>query len=238
VNRQLEPHAHCLVLDPYEGGKIAFVPDLGLDVIRQYRYSPEDGSYSLLNEIPSAQGKGPHGPRYLVFHSKLQVAYVVNELSSFVTVFSYNRSAVQETLENNASSCQSLELIQQISTIPEDYEGYNTCGRICIDETGKFVLVSNRGHDSITSYSIDLKTGQLTLVGTFSTQGETPRHFQFHPSGELLCAANQDSDDIVMFDFDTKTGELKANGQVYKVPSPNFVQFVPLDRPAGEGGPK
>jgi len=234
VNRQLEPHAHSLVLDPYAGGKIAFVPDLGMDMIRQYRYNSDTGSYSVMNTIPSATGKGPHGPRYLEFHNEIQVAYVVNELSSIVSVFKYNPEAVQNTLQKDLNSCESLTLIQQVSTVPKGYTDYNTCGRICIDKTGKFVLVSNRGHDSITTYKIDKNTGHLTLIGTFSTQGKTPRHFQIHPNGDILCAANQDSDTITMFDFNLKTGELKPNGIVMQVDSPNFVQFIRLDQTTGE----
>lgn len=239
VNRQLEPHAHAVVLDPYQihdQNQVCFVPDLGLDVIRQYRYNFNDGSYTLLNEIPSATGKGPHGPRYIEFHPKLEIAYVVNELSSIVSVFKYNREAVHKTLSESLTSCASLELVQQITTVPEGYTDYNTCGRVCVDPSAKFVLVSNRGHDSITTYQIDQETGLLKLCGTYSTQGETPRHFQLHPNGRLLCAANQDTDTIVMFNFDTNTGELTPTGQTYKVDSPNFVQFIRLSHDLQDEG--
>jgi len=41
--RQADPHSHAVVLDSYYG-RIAFVPDLGMDVIRQFLYDPhEDG---------------------------------------------------------------------------------------------------------------------------------------------------------------------------------------------------
>jgi len=229
-NRQLEPHAHALVLDPFEGGNIAFVPDLGRDCVRQYRYEREEGTFTALNEIPSATGEGPHGPRYIEFHSELEIAYVVNELSSIVSVFKYNREAVRKTLDENLSSCDSLELIQEISTVPEGYTGHNTCGRVTVEKSGNFVLVSNRGHDSITSYRINHEdNGKLTLVGIYKTLGKTPRHFQLNHSGELLCAANQDSDTVAMFYFDKKTGELKHTGQIHGVNSPNFVQFIRIE---------
>ena len=35
--RQMDPHFHALVLDPFLGA-VAYVPDLGMDVIRQYLY--------------------------------------------------------------------------------------------------------------------------------------------------------------------------------------------------------
>merc|ERR1719499_1433276 len=225
-NRQLEPHAHALVLDPYEAGQIAYVPDLGRDCIRQYRYNSDDGSFRGLSEIPSCTGQGPHGPRYIEFHQTIEVGYVVNELSSIVSVFKYNRGSVEETINDNLDTCQSLELVQTISTVPDGYDEYNTCGRITVEPTGNFVLVSNRGHDSITSYRIDQETGLLTLVGTFKTLGETPRHFQLNQSGELLCVANQDTDTLVMFNFNQETGELTHTGRTYGSQSPNFVCFV------------
>jgi len=229
-NRQLEPHAHALVLDPYEDGNIAFVPDLGRDKVKQYRYNRKSGSFSPLNEIPSATGAGPHGPRYIEFHQNMEVAYVVNELSSIVSVFKYNRDAVRKCLAENSSSCDALTLIQEISTVPDGYDAYNTCGRVTVDMTGKFVLVSNRGHDSITVYSIDLEngTGKLTLVGIFKTLGKTPRHFQLNSTGDLLCVANQDTDTLSMFHFDQETGKLKHTGHIHGINSPNFVQFITI----------
>ena len=38
--RQSDPHSHAVILDPFFG-RIAFVPDLGMDLIRQFHYDPE-----------------------------------------------------------------------------------------------------------------------------------------------------------------------------------------------------
>ena len=83
--RQADPHSHALVLDPYVG-TVAYVPDLGKDLIREFFYDREDGSIELeLNVLPSGLCTGmPDGPRYLEFHPHFNVAYVVNELSSTV----------------------------------------------------------------------------------------------------------------------------------------------------------
>ena len=106
----------------------------------------------------------------------------------------------------------------------------NTCGRICVHKTGRFVVVSNRGHESITVYKVKskgAKRGELQTVGHFHTRGETPRHFQFDNSGQYLLVANQDSDSIAVFNFNMSTGELKFSGNDYRVPSPNFVCCCP-----------
>lgn len=106
----------------------------------------------------------------------------------------------------------------------------NTCGRICVHKSGRFVVVSNRGHQSITVYKVKSKGvrhGELQTVGHFHTRGETPRHFQFDNSGQYLLVANQDTDSIAVFNFNLSTGELKFSGNDYRVPSPNFVCCCP-----------
>jgi hypothetical protein len=124
-----------------------------------------------------------------------------------------------------------LRLVQSISTIPGAFPTtMNTCGRICVHKTGRFVVVSNRGHESITVYKVKnkgAKQGELQTVGHFHTRGETPRHFQFDHSGQYLLVANQDSDSIAVFNFNLSTGELKFSGNDYRVPSPNFVCCCP-----------
>ena len=126
-----------------------------------------------------------------------------------------------------------LTLVQSISTLPDAFpKAMNTCGRVCVHPSGRFVVVSNRGHESITIFRVrqnGSNRGKLNLIGCFHTRGETPRHFQFDASGQYLIVANQDSDCISVFSFNLSTGEMKYTGNTYHVPSPNFVCCVPLD---------
>ena len=62
---------------------------------------------------------------------------------------------------------QCLELVQMISTIPAAFPNVlNTCGRITVHSTGRYVLVSNRGHDSICVLSVEKNTGLLQVRKT------------------------------------------------------------------------
>lgn len=62
-NRQSEPHAHAIVLDPLFG-RVAFVPDLGEDNIKQHVYDEALGSLAPTCTIPCGPpGMGAHGPR-------------------------------------------------------------------------------------------------------------------------------------------------------------------------------
>eukprot|EP00730_Choanoeca_flexa_P000603 TRINITY_DN10264_c0_g1_i2.p4 TRINITY_DN10264_c0_g1~~TRINITY_DN10264_c0_g1_i2.p4 ORF type:complete len:127 (+),score=11.05 TRINITY_DN10264_c0_g1_i2:1066-1446(+) len=39
----------------------------------------------------------------------------------------------------------------------------NTCGRITVDPSGQFVVVSNRGHNSIATLKVDSNSGMLKV---------------------------------------------------------------------------
>jgi 6-phosphogluconolactonase (cycloisomerase 2 family) len=232
--RQSDPHSHAVMLDPFFHS-IAYVPDLGMDLIRQFRYDGEAGSLVSAGEIPSGPpGRVALGPRYLEFHPRLPICYVVNELSSEISVFEFDRQAAQaiiaggDKLEKGVAP--TLRLAQTVRTLPEGFPGeMNTCGRITVHSTGNFVLVSNRGHDSIAVFRVNHEApyaGYLSVVSIQHTRGATPRHFQFDQSGQWLITANQDSDNIGVFQFNLATGKLGWTGHEYDVPSPNFVCSV------------
>jgi 6-phosphogluconolactonase len=84
--RQADPHSHALVLDPFYGC-VAYVPDLGKDLIRELLYDRSNGELKVeLNSLPSGLSTGKaDGPRYVEFHPSFNTAYVVNELSSTVS---------------------------------------------------------------------------------------------------------------------------------------------------------
>lgn len=238
--RQADPHSHALVLDPFVG-QVAYVPDLGKDLVREFFYDSRNGEIALeLNVLPSGLCTGkPDGPRYFEFHPQYNIAYVVNELSSTVAVFEVDRSLLNEihAASKNGEDMQrfkgrsTLRLVQSISTIPSAFPTtMNTCGRMCVHKSGRFVIVSNRGHQSITVFRVrskGSKRGELQNIGCTHTRGETPRHFQFDNSGQYLLVANQDTDSIAIFNFNLSNGELKYSGNEYRVPSPNFVCCCP-----------
>jgi 6-phosphogluconolactonase (cycloisomerase 2 family) len=226
--RQSDPHSHAVILEPYFG-RIAYVPDLGMDLIRQFRYNEETGILEAVGTIPSGPpGRKALGPRYIEFHPFLPVCYVVNELSSEVSVFAFDEEVARDLIQGTRTTARpTLNLVQTIRTIPPGFTGSkNTCGRIAVHTGGRFLLVSNRGHDSIAVFFVngDPSTpGFLSLASIQHTRGATPRHFQFDASGQWLIAANQDSDKITIFHFNVATGNLNYTNHEYSVPSPNFV---------------
>lgn len=240
--RQSDPHSHAVILDPFFG-KIAFVPDLGMDLIRQFRFDPAKGTLAPTGTVMSGpEGRKALGPRYIEFHPTLPVCYVVNELSSEVSVFEFDLKAAEEVI--SGANALTLRLVQTVRTLPSGYPGdLNTCGRICVHSSGNYVLVSNRGHDSIAVFRVfkeGPRPGLLSVAYLQHTRGATPRHFQFDASGQWLVTANQDSDRIGVFRFNLAIGKLDWTGHEYEVPSPNFVCSVRphVSAPSMAGAPQ
>lgn len=208
--RQEAPHAHSVNLDP--ANHFAFVADLGLDQVLVYQFDAEKGSLKP-NDPPFAKVKSGSGPRHFAFHPSGRFAFVINEMASTITAFSYD----------DAKGV--LTEVQTVSTLPEEVKG-NSTAEVQVHPSGKFVYGSNRGHNSIAAFAVDEKSGRLTPIGHQSTGGKTPRNFGIEPSGKFLLAANQDSDNIVVLAIDAESGKLSATGNEIKIPKPVCVKFV------------
>src|SRR5262249_22550146 len=121
-----------------------------------------------------------------------------------------------------------LEPLQVISTLPDGFEGRNSTAEIHVSPDGRFVYVSNRGHDSIAIFAADREDRSVTSIGWESTQGRTPRYFGLDPAGRFLYACNQNSDTIVTFRRDAESGGLTPTGQVIQNNTAVCIAFADL----------
>jgi 6-phosphogluconolactonase len=216
VNKQRQegPHAHSINLDA--ANRFAFAADLGLDQVLVYKFDTATGK--LAGNNPAAANVTPGaGPRHFAFHPGGKFAYVINEIANTVTAFGYDASRGV------------LTPVQEISTLPKDFQGTSYTAEVVVHPTGKFVYGSNRGHDSIAIFSVDPQSGKLTAAGHQPTEGKTPRNFAIDPTGTWLFAENQDSGTIAVFRIDPQTGGLKPTGQKLSVPTPVCVRMTPLE---------
>jgi 6-phosphogluconolactonase len=211
-DRQAGPHAH--EIQSSNDNQFVLTADLGLDELLVYRFDPKTGSLAPDDPAFTKISAGS-GPRHFAISPSGEFVYVVNEMSSTVTVFSYTPASGK------------LKEQQTISTLPSDFKGENTTAEIEVDAQGKFLYVSNRGDDSIASFAIDPSSGRLSFVERVPTGGKTPRHFTLDPTGKWLFAANQDSNSITIFRVDPSNGHLTASSHVLQVATPVCVVFVP-----------
>jgi hypothetical protein len=117
-----------------------------------------------------------------------------------------------------------ISALQSWPTLPDDFTTTNYVGEIKIDAAGRFVYVSNRGHNSIAVFAVDQATGHLTPVAIQKTGGKCPRHFGLSPCGAFAVVGDQDSNTVRVFRVCRERGTLEAvPGGEYVMGSPCFV---------------
>jgi 6-phosphogluconolactonase len=208
---QTSSHPHQVVFDP--GGRSLMVPDKGQDRLFVFRFDTATGKLTP-TEQGAAVTRAGFGPRHGAFHPRLPIAWVVNEIANTVTTYFWDAER------------GSLRPIQILSTLPPDYTAENTGSEIAVSTGGRFVYCSNRGHDSIATFSSDPRTGLLTSAGWTPTQGHTPRYIGFDPSHSFLCAGNEESDTVVTYRADAATGQLAVTGSPVQNASPASIAFA------------
>jgi 6-phosphogluconolactonase len=204
---QNKSRPHSIVPDP--SSRFAIVSDMGTDEVFTYKIDYSRNDLTFHRKLSVAPGSGP---RHLIFHPSHKCAYLINELSSTISVFSYDAS---EGI---------LVEFQTISTLPDGFDGVSKCADIQISPCGSFVYGSNRGHDSIAAYNVKAD-GTLTLMDHFSAQGEKPRSLAISPDGKFLLSANEGSNKVQTFAVDS-TGALKPVSQLSIESNPICIVFM------------
>jgi 6-phosphogluconolactonase len=214
VNRQRQegPHAHSVNLDLTN--RFALVCDLGLDRVLVYRFDSQRGGLTA-NDPPAAEVSPGSGPRHFAFHPGGQFAYVINELASAVTAFTWDAAIGR------------LSEFQTISTLPNGAaDPQNSTAEVQVHSSGRFLYGSNRGHDSIAMFAIDQSSGRLTSLGQQPSGGRTPRNFGIDRTGNWLLAAHQHSNTVRVFRIDPASGKLQPTDHTVEVPTPVCVKFL------------
>jgi 6-phosphogluconolactonase len=211
--RQEKAHVHCVEFSPDQ--QYLFVPDLGIDQVKIYKYNAA-AAKPLTPATPAFAALPPGaGPRHIVFHNNGKWAYVIHELDGKVTAFNYAQGKLSE--------------MQTITMLPDNFKGTISGADIHVSPDGKFLYASNRGDlNNIVIYAIDAGNGKLRYVGQHSSQGKVPRNFMIDPTGKYLLVANQNTDNVVVLKRDLTSGLLTPTGHEVKVSMPVCLKMIPL----------
>ena len=187
--------AHAMLTD--RSNRFAYVPHIanrGPNAIFQFRFDEQSGT--LTPTVPAIHSPSEYlGPRALAFHPALDIVYFSDEQGSSVTTYTID------------SSTGALTPVQTIPTLPSDYRDPNTCSQIQITESGKFLFVPNRGHNSIASFTVNATTGRLTSADRVGTE-PVPRAFCVDPDGRYLFSAGQQSSRLASYRIDQNNATL------------------------------
>ncbi|MFI8417972.1 lactonase family protein [Serratia sp. NPDC078593] len=191
--------------------------------IAAFRINAKDGSLTPLNQVDS-QGAGP------VFLSLMpdgRHLLVANYISGSVAVFPLDSegrlqpaSSVQQ--QQGAAGKSEPEAAVEGSFASSDHDGPHA-HMIASDPSGKFVFSTDLGLDRIYQWRFDRASGGLIPNDppwiSASSAGAGPRHFVFHPDGNMLLLVNEEASTLTSYRFDRQTGTLAQQHTVSTLPS-------------------
>ncbi len=204
TGRQEEPHAHASYFEP--ALQTIVMCDLGTDEVLVAPSDPTKGKLARFHVKPGT------GPRHAAVSEDGKFAYVNGELLNTVSVF-------------QISSQADWKQIQQVETLPDNHGNTSSfTAEIVLHPSGKWLYVSNRGHDSIAVFRV-LPTGLLEIVEYKPLLVKTPRGFAIEPSGKWMVVGGQDSHSIQALEIDSITGKLISHKPPVPLNSPVCILF-------------
>ena len=204
--RAEQDQAHPHFFDETPAGNLVSC-DLGIDAVDFYKL---DGD--KLKHLSRYQMENGFCTRHLVFSPDGKTMYIVGELSSQVNVARLNENTWK------------FEDVATYKTIPDDFSDHNGAAAIRISKDGKFIYISNRGHDSITVFKV-LDDGKLELVQRISVFGSFPRDFNWDKDEKYLVVANQNTNNATLYRRNSETGNLTPIQKDIPVPEATRVLF-------------
>jgi len=209
-SRQEGPHMHFACTDADD--KHVYACDLGTDAVLVFDFDSATGALKLNT---SASGKTPPGggPRHFVLHSNGRFAYSNNEMGNGVNFYDVDPGT------------GGLSLRQTLSSLPAGDRTHSHTAELVCHPNGKWLYVSNRGHESIASYSIG-DDGTLSLIEIQKAGVNEPRGFEIDPSGKWLVVAGQNSNDITALSIDPASGKLAPGPNKVSLSKPVCIVFA------------
>ncbi len=170
------------------------------------------GENGKLTKINHRSTKGT-GPCHLVVDQTGRYLIVANYAGGSVAMFE---------VENDGSLSEACDFHQHEggSGVVEARQMEPHAHSVTISPDNKRVVVCDLGLDKVLVYDIDLENGKLMLNADSSADsrpGEGPRHFAFHPDGDVAFAINEIGMTISAYDFDADSGSLSESHWVSTV---------------------
>ena len=191
---------HGIEVDP--SNRYVFVPHVarsgGPNAVAQFRFDEKTGR--LTPNIPTFLGLHDNeGPRHLLVHPTLNMAYSADEQGASATAFRLDPSSGL------------LEKLHSISTVPSDYKvkGQASCSEVLIHPNGRLLFVVTREHNSIASFTIDQTTGRLSAADRVATEPGV-RPLCIDPEGRFMAAAGSGgtAGRLVTYEINAATGTM------------------------------
>lgn len=194
---QPSARAHCI--KPHPTLPFVFATDLGRNQILTFQQG------RLIATTSS------ESPRHFIFSQSGTTLYVNSENASSVTAYRIS------------SDSGTLTEIQTLASISENAPK-NTTAEILLHPSGKTLYISNRGDNSIATFSIN-SDETLAQIAITKTEAETPRGLAIDPTGKFLIAAGQTNNLITSLRLDPINGIPSPTSFQVSAPRPVHIVF-------------
>lgn len=197
--RQDNPHVHSVT--PFPGGKYLLACDHGTDTLVVY----DKESLTIINEVKTAPG---YGPRITLFHRNKPVLYVMNELTSTVSVYRIEAGG-------------NLSFMEDFPCLPEGYTGRQEGSDLEFSPDGRYLYAAVRYWDGLAVFEIN-EDGFLSPPHLLKLEGKTPRSFYVLEKEPYLVIAYQDSHEVWLYKIE-ENGIPIFTGSRVSIPHPACV---------------
>jgi 6-phosphogluconolactonase len=205
---------HCGFFDAT--GTVAFGCNAGQDKVHLFKIDREKGTVSAHDPAFVALPAGS-APRHIHIAPSNTYAFVNGERDMTVHLLKFD-------LKSNT-----FEVAQSLSTLPAGEQpqiGKHSTAEVRIHPNGKFVYVSNRGHNTIGAFQFDQDALKLTPLTTIRGDIKTPRNFNITPCGQFMLIASQDGGKVGVYRLDGKTGLAQETDISVKISRCVCVKFL------------
>jgi 6-phosphogluconolactonase len=195
--------------------------------VSSFAVNPANGELTWLNSQPT---KGMH-PCYVSFDPAGKFMLIANYSSGSLAVF---------PILPDGTLAPMSDLIEHQGKGPNPHRQERAHAHsIAFDPSGKFALAADLGIDQILVYRLDPVTGKLSLNDPPHARmhpGAGPRHFSFHPNGNILYCANELDGTVSVCQWNDQTGILSPYQTLPTLPAgftqDNTVADIHLDSSA------
>jgi 6-phosphogluconolactonase (cycloisomerase 2 family) len=215
-------NAESMAIDPI--GKFLYAANLGSNAtdaatISMFTINSSTGVLSATSPSQVPTGYFPQG-----IAASVNFVYTANSDDNSVSMFSINASSGLLTPLSPAETAVPA-LFDSSSLSSPDF--------VAVSPSGNFLYVTDQDNGSISTFSIDAKTGALTPTTPAGVSaGLNPYKVTFDPTGKFAYVPDEGFNKVWMFSVDATTGTLTPNPEIV-VPAGNQPSYMAV-HPSGK----
>ena len=200
----------------HPSGKFLYVAGRGGGVAG-FRVDEQSGDLSF---VPGSPFKSGERTRCLTIHPSGKFVYASNAYTNDISAYRIDQKtgSLMELPKSPFPAGEAGPFDDTHAKMPDLLEIKGGMPYyIAAHPSGKFVYVTNWASASVSVFSVNEATGDLTLVGLPKETGLTPYAVAVHPSGKYVLVSTWGGNDIYVYTVNLQTGELEhAEGSPFR----------------------